>query len=69
MALMNRKLNSRLETIFMIPRGAYSYLSSGLVREISALGGSVSNLVPAVVERKLKEKLRASSRKSKSKQA
>ena len=64
MALMNRKLDARLETIFMMPAQAYSYLSSGLVREISELGGSVRDLVPKLVERELKRKLPASSRKS-----
>ncbi len=68
MALMNRKLDARLETMFMMPAGAYSYLSSGLVREISALGGSVCDLVPKLVERELKQKLLASSRKSRTKQ-
>lgn len=63
MALMNRKLDPRLETIFMMPAQAYSYLSSGLVREISELGGSVHDLVPKLVERELKRKLLASSRK------
>jgi pantetheine-phosphate adenylyltransferase len=67
MALMNRKLDARLETMFMIPAGAYSYLSSGLVREITALGGSVCNLVPKPVEQMLKQKLLASPRKSRSK--
>lgn len=57
MALMNRKLDPRLETIFMMPAEAYSYLSSRLVREIGMLGGSVSCLVPAVVDRRLREKL------------
>jgi pantetheine-phosphate adenylyltransferase len=57
MALMNRKLDSRLETIFMMPAETYSYLSSGLVREISSLGGSVCDLVPKLVEQKLKNKL------------
>jgi pantetheine-phosphate adenylyltransferase len=68
MALMNRKLDARVETIFMMPAGAYSYLSSGLVREISALGGSVCHLVPKLVERELKRKLTASSRKPRTKQ-
>ena len=68
MALMNRKLDARLETIFMMPAETYSYLSSGLVREISALGGSVRDLVPKLVERELKNKLRASFRKSETKQ-
>lgn len=57
MALMNRKLDPRLETIFMMPAEAYSYLSSRLVREIGMLGGSVHDLVPELVEEKLKEKL------------
>ncbi len=57
MALMNRKLDPRLETIFMMPAEAYSYLSSRLVREIGMLGGSVHDLVPELVEEKLREKL------------
>jgi pantetheine-phosphate adenylyltransferase len=57
MALMNRKLEPRLETVFMMPAEAYSYLSSRLVREIATLGGSVKGLVPEMVERKLREKL------------
>jgi pantetheine-phosphate adenylyltransferase len=57
MALMNRKLEPRLETVFMMPAEAYSYLSSRLVREIATLGGSVQGLVPALVEQKLRHKL------------
>jgi pantetheine-phosphate adenylyltransferase len=57
MALMNRKLDPRLETIFMMPAEAYSYLSSRLVREIGMLGGSVHDLVPELVEERLKQKL------------
>ena len=57
MALMNRKLESRLETIFMMPAEAYSYLSSRLVREISMLGGCVRGLVPEIVEKNLRQKL------------
>jgi pantetheine-phosphate adenylyltransferase len=57
MALMNRKLEPRLETVFMMPAEAYSYLSSRLVREIATLGGSVSGLVPEMVEKKLRQKL------------
>ena len=57
MALMNRKLDPGLETIFMMPAEAYSYLSSRLVREIGMLGGSVHDLVPELVEQKLREKL------------
>ena len=57
MALMNRRLESRLETVFMMAAEAYSYLSSRLVREVFNLGGSVDGLVPALVEEKLKEKI------------
>jgi len=58
MALMNRKLDPRLETIFMMPAEAYSYLSSRLVREIGMLGGSVSCLVPPNVDKRLREKFK-----------
>jgi pantetheine-phosphate adenylyltransferase len=57
MALMNRKLHPDLETVFMIPAGKYSYLSSRLVRELAHLGGPVKGLVPELVERRLKGKL------------
>jgi pantetheine-phosphate adenylyltransferase len=57
MALMNRRLSSKVETVFMMPSEAYTYLSSRMVREVSALGGSVHGLVPAGVERRLKKKL------------
>jgi pantetheine-phosphate adenylyltransferase len=56
MALMNRKLQPQLETVFMMPAEAYSYLSSRLVKEIFRLGGSVNTLVPGPVEQKLREK-------------
>ena len=57
MALMNRKLQPDLETVFMMPAEQYSYLSSRLVREVAQLGGSVKDLVPEMVEQRLKEKL------------
>jgi pantetheine-phosphate adenylyltransferase len=57
MALMNRKLSPELETVFMMPAEAYSYLSSRLVREIAQLGGSIQGLVPDLVEQKLRQKL------------
>jgi pantetheine-phosphate adenylyltransferase len=57
MALMNRKLQPDLETVFMMPAEQYSYLSSRLVREIAQLGGSVKGLVPDLVVQRLKEKL------------
>jgi pantetheine-phosphate adenylyltransferase len=56
MALMNRRLNPRIETVFMMPAEGYSYLSSRLVKEVFQLGGRVRDLVPPVVERRLAEK-------------
>ena len=56
MALMNRRLNPEIETVFMMPAESYSYLSSGLVKEVSRLGGAVGGLVPRVVEGHLSEK-------------
>jgi pantetheine-phosphate adenylyltransferase len=56
MALMNRRLSARTETVFLMPAEAYSYLSSRLVKQISELGGSVHGLVPPIVERRLKRK-------------
>ncbi len=49
MALMNRELAPGLETVFMLPGTAYSYLSARLVREVARLGGDISSLVPASV--------------------
>ena len=57
LALMNRKLEEEIETIFMMPREAYTFLSSKLVKEIAQLGGDVSAFVPANVEHALKGKL------------
>lgn len=57
MALMNRKLEPTLETVFMMPADKYSYVSSRLVREVAQAGGPVKGLVPDVVEQKLREKL------------
>jgi len=57
MALMNRKLESRLETVFMLPGLTYSYLSSKLVREIAQLGAPLTGLVPPIVEERLKAKV------------
>ncbi len=56
MALMNRRLNPRIETVFMMPAESYSYVSSRLVKEVFQLGGRVTDVVPPVVERKLSEK-------------
>ena len=57
MALMNRKLQPGLETVFMMPAEKYSYLSSRLVREVAQLGGSIDCLVPELVAQKLREKM------------
>ena len=56
MALMNRRLNSEIETVFMMPAEPYTYVSSRLVKEVSALGGSIDGLVPDVVEIQLRAK-------------
>ena len=57
MALMNRKLQPGLETVFMLPAEKYSYVSSRLVREVAQLGGSIECLVPDLVGKKLREKM------------
>jgi pantetheine-phosphate adenylyltransferase len=57
MAMMNRKLNPNVETVFMMPAVKYSYLSSRLVREIAQLGGSITDLVPPTVEERLRAKV------------
>ena len=57
LALMNRKLNERVETIFMMPKDTYTFLSSRIVKEIARLGGDVSPFVPAHVKTALGEKL------------
>lgn len=57
MALMNRKLQPSLETVFMMPAEKYSYVSSRLVREVAQLGGNIDCLVPELVAQKLREKM------------
>jgi len=57
MALMNRQLQPNLETVFLTPAQAYSHISSRLVKEIFQHGGSVSGLVPPVVEQRLRQKV------------
>ena len=56
MALMNRRLEPNLETVFMMPAEAYSYVSSRLVKEVFQLGGNIAGLVPAVVEERMRQK-------------
>ncbi len=57
LALMNRKLNERVETIFMMPKDTYTFLSSRIVKEIARLGGDVRAFVPGHVQSALKAKL------------
>src|SRR6266852_368115 len=57
MALMNRKLQPSLETVFMMPAEKYSYISSRLVREVAQLGGNIDSLVPELVAQRLREKM------------
>jgi len=58
MALMNRKLEARLETVFFTPKEDYTYLSSRIVKEVARLGGDVSPFVPAPAAKKLRETFR-----------
>jgi pantetheine-phosphate adenylyltransferase len=57
MALMNQRLNGRIETIFMMPAEQYTYISSRLIKEVFSLGGRVHGLVPDMVEDRLREKV------------
>jgi pantetheine-phosphate adenylyltransferase len=57
MAMMNRKLEPEIETVFMLPGEPYSYLSSRLVREIARLGGPLKDLVPPIVAERLRTKV------------
>ncbi len=58
MALMNRRLAPHVETVFLTPKEEYTYLSSRLVREVAALGGDVTGLVPDPVKSRLEERFR-----------
>ena len=58
MALMNRRLDPHIETVFMMPAEQYTYISSRLIKEVFSLGGQVSGLVPEIVESRLREKQR-----------
>jgi pantetheine-phosphate adenylyltransferase len=57
MALMNRRLNPGLETVFLLANEAYSFISSRLVKEVFSLGGNISGLVPPSVEERLKRRM------------
>jgi pantetheine-phosphate adenylyltransferase len=58
LALMNRQLNRRIETVFMMPSARYSFLNATIVREVARLGGDVTGLVPPVVVDRLRERFR-----------
>ena len=58
MALMNRKLNDQLETVFMMPNAKYTFLNSSIVREIARLGGDVGDFVPPAVQKALAAKIK-----------
>jgi pantetheine-phosphate adenylyltransferase len=60
MALMNRRQEPRIETVFMMAAEEYSYVSSRLVKEVYSLGGTIEGLVPATVEERMRLKLRKS---------
>ena len=64
LALMNRKLNGRIETIFMMPKETYTFLSSRMVKEIARLGGDISSFVPKDVAEALKRKFTNPKRKT-----
>jgi pantetheine-phosphate adenylyltransferase len=57
MALMNRKLNPDVETLFMVPKDDLTYVSSRLLKEVCSLGGDLSSLLPDIIWRKLKQRL------------
>lgn len=58
MALTNRRLDTAIETVFLMPSEEYSFITSTVVKEVSSYGGDVSTLVPPVVLEKLKKKFR-----------
>jgi pantetheine-phosphate adenylyltransferase len=60
LALMNRKLNERVETIFMMPKDTYTFLSSRMIKEIALLGGDVRAFVPPCVQTALTRRMRSS---------
>ena len=62
MALMNRRLNAKIETVFMMPAEQYTYISSRLIKEVFSLGGRVHGLVPELVEARLRDKVSAPTR-------
>ena len=59
MALMNRRLSNKVETVFMLPAESYSFLSSKLVKEIAQHGGAIQGFVPDGVEKRLYAKFQS----------
>ncbi|MBW2984410.1 pantetheine-phosphate adenylyltransferase [Candidatus Woesearchaeota archaeon] len=59
LALMNRKMDPKIETVFIMTRGMYCYLSASIVKEAACLGGNLKGMVPPIVQKKLKEKYKA----------
>ena len=62
MAMMNRRMDPKLETVFLVPSETYSFVSSRLVREVAALGGSTDGLVPATVTEALARRFKGGSK-------
>lgn len=58
MALVNRRLNAEVSTVFLMPHEKYTYLNSSIVRELASLGGDISNFVPPIVEERLLAKFK-----------
>jgi len=58
LALMNQRLNPKIQTVFMMPAEQYTYISSRLIKEVVSLGGRVHGLVPQLVEARLREKVK-----------
>lgn len=64
LALMNRKLSEKVETIFMMPKETYTFISSRMIKEVASLGGDVASFVPPHVEAALREKYASPRRRS-----
>jgi pantetheine-phosphate adenylyltransferase len=59
LSLMNRKMDADFETVFLMPSARYTYLSSSIIKEVAKFGGCLKDMVPASVEKRLKEKWKA----------
>jgi len=63
LATMNKHLNEKVETLFLMAQGEYSFLSSSVIKQVAMVGGSIKGLVPEIVEQKLKEKFEIKNKK------